>query len=119
MNNKDSVLETAATRMELVVLESGIEKKHVKSTLAEICGITAQSVHGWFSGSTKNPSAECVAAVAVHYSADAVWIITGTHATGGTANYSETLHYPSGNNPNLREEEIHCKEVIIKRVYKF
>lgn len=118
MNDKDLDLDTAAGRMESVVLESGVEKRNVKSALADVCGIKVQSIHGWFNGTTKNPQAAHIAAVAVHYKADAVWIITGTRATGVTTTYSETLHYPSAHAPNLQEEEIHCKEVIIKRVYK-
>ncbi len=118
MDDKSLNLDTAAARMESVVLESGVEKQHVKSALAKVCGIKVQSIHGWFNGTTKNPLAAHIAAVAVHYKADAVWIITGTRATGVTATYSETLHYPSAHAPNLQEEEIHCKEVIIRRVYK-
>jgi len=118
MNDKQSVLETAATRMESVVLEAGVDKKNVKSTLAQVCGITPQSVHGWFSGSTKNPSAECIASVAVHYGSDAVWLITGKPSTGVGSAYSETIRYSPSSPGNIKEEEIHCTEVVIKRVFK-
>jgi len=118
MNNKQPAIETAASRMESVVLKAGVDKKNVKSTLAQVCGITPQSVHGWFSGSTKNPSAECIASVALHYGSDAVWLITGKPSTERGSSYTETIRYSPTNPSNLTEEEIHCSNVIIKRVFK-
>lgn len=70
--------DTAVARIESIVLNAGVEPKHVKSTIAGICGITAQSVHGWFTGSTKNPSSENSVAIALHYGVDVIWIIMGS-----------------------------------------
>jgi len=118
MNDKQSVLETAATRMESVVMEAGVDKRNVKAALADVCRIKVQSIHGWFNGTTKNPSAIHIAAVAVHYGADPIWLITGTPSPGAGASYSETIRYSPSSPGNIQEEEIHCTEVVIKRVFK-
>jgi SOS-response transcriptional repressor LexA len=50
----------------------------MKSALANACGITYQSVKGWFDGSTKTITAENLAAIAKEWNASLVWLIDGT-----------------------------------------
>lgn len=67
----------AAKRLEGVLLDAGVKPRQVKSTMAKICGIKPQSVHSWFDGTTKSPSAEHLAKVAQAYGVNLYWVVTG------------------------------------------
>lgn len=64
-------------RLRQVMLDSGVKERQVRSTMAKICGITPQSVHQWFDGRTKAPSAEHLAQIAAAYGVNLMWVVTG------------------------------------------
>lgn len=75
-----------AKRMEAYLLDAGVKRHKVRSTIAKVCGISPQSVHQWFDGRTKAPSAEHLALFAGKYSLNLMWLVTGKGPQ--LANYS-------------------------------
>lgn len=66
-----------ADRLATAMTGVGVEPRKIRSTMATICGITAQGVHSWFNGQTKAPQAQHIAAVAKYTDADLHYLITG------------------------------------------
>jgi transcriptional regulator with XRE-family HTH domain len=64
-------------RIEQVMLDAGVPKRRIRSTMARICGLQPQSVHAWYQGATKRPSAEHLIALAHFYGLSLQWVITG------------------------------------------
>jgi transcriptional regulator with XRE-family HTH domain len=71
------MLVNAIKRLEAEMLAAGVPKRKVRSTMASICGLQPQSVHAWFQGATKQPSAEHIMAIADFYGLSYKWVITG------------------------------------------
>jgi hypothetical protein len=64
-----------ADRLKELATDAGSGERQIKGVLAEICGIKYQAVQQWFL--TGNPSPVNLAAIAAHYNANLMWIITG------------------------------------------
>lgn len=58
-------------------MSAGVGKRQVRSTIAALCDISPQAVQQWFSGGTKSPKPEHMAAVAREYDGNLMWIILG------------------------------------------
>ena len=70
-------LQTISGRLAFITKEAGITDRKIRSTMAKICKVSPQAIHRWFDGNTHSPSAENIAALARHYEADLMWLITG------------------------------------------
>lgn len=64
-----------ADRLKELATDTDVGERQIKTTLADICGIKYQAVQQWFL--TGNPSPTNLAAIAKHYNANLMWIITG------------------------------------------
>lgn len=64
-------------RLERLLMDSGVGKRQVRSSIAKVCGISPQAVQQWFSGSTGSPTPENLAAVCKRYRGNLMWVITG------------------------------------------
>ena len=67
-------------RIEIILDHFGISKRDRTGVLANICGLSPQAIYKWFDGSTHNPTAENLAAIAKYYKVDLMWLITGEKA---------------------------------------
>lgn len=76
-------------RLRQVMLDSGVKERQVKRTMADICGITPQSVHQWFDGRTKSPSAEHLAKISAAYGVNLMWVVTGKGEPRSTTPHDE------------------------------
>jgi transcriptional regulator with XRE-family HTH domain len=70
---KMSVLERIVYRTQL----EGIEEKKIKYYLAEVCGISRQSINQWFSGYTKRIRAQHLGKLADAFGVTVEWLLTG------------------------------------------
>lgn len=68
----------AIERLEEEMIARGVKPHKVRSTMASVTGLTPQSVHAWFQGATKKPSAEHLLLLAEYYGLNYRWVITGT-----------------------------------------
>lgn len=55
-------------RIKQVLIADGLTDRQIRTELAAVCGITYQSVKGWFDGATKNIQAANLARIARHWS---------------------------------------------------
>ena len=71
-------METQAERVRRLLIARGVPERRMKSAPADACGITYQSVKGWFDGTTKTITAGNLAAVAKAWHGNLGWLIDGT-----------------------------------------
>lgn len=76
-----------AERIEKLLLENGIEKRKIKSSLAKVCGITPQAVYQWFNDSTGRISPDYLDKIARHWGTTTDYLISGV----------EPLQHPTSN----------------------
>lgn len=75
MTSSDGLRPT--DRLERLVTDAGVPPRQVKGAIAKACGISYQAVAQWFSGDTKQPTADNLAAVCEKYNGNLMWVTTG------------------------------------------
>lgn len=71
-------LMTPADRMKQIATEKLGKPRGAQIYIAKSCGITPQAVSAWFTGSTKQPTAENMASFSINEGVSLRWIATGT-----------------------------------------
>jgi transcriptional regulator with XRE-family HTH domain len=66
-----------AQRVRRALIERGVPARKIHTTIAETCGITAQSVGRWFNGKTIQPRATHLARLAITFDIALYWLILG------------------------------------------
>ena len=64
-------------RLQAALMRRGIPERKVRTAIAQVCGITPQSVFHWFNGRTRMPRADHLARLAQHFDIDLMWLILG------------------------------------------
>lgn len=75
---------SVVSRIEWAAEQAGIGKRELRRELAEACGISYQSASQWFTGKTKDISAENLSKVAKRLNVSLEWLLTGKGSSSRT-----------------------------------
>lgn len=81
-------MSTQAERVLSLMKARGLTDRQIKPELARVCGITYQSVRGWFTGDTKTIEASHLGKIAKHWRCRLEWLVDGSGAMEPGPSYS-------------------------------